>query len=612
MEFRLTLRVNNASFWNSPVQWTRWLLQTRGTGLRERNFRRMRDMVCTFNSSIILAPSMGDPGTAHRPTSQLEHAAPSRRPHSKTDSAFSGWRTPKPETDPIAHSVKNASLVQAFPRLYLAHPRVGFKFGSNWTAAGQLSNVSIQTFQKIHRLIQWAGNFRRTIIRPLSGETGQTKGPQVKLTAPHRSPTRGSSNLTRPLKEGAHYPLRFGRRGCCSIRVRVQNLTGTGTITPMGWLRINLHIVQIGLYLTHPLSVICYRCFLFTSGTHTHPNSSHLQLTCNQQDKTLEPTSSLFVLPLTHSTLLPTPFSIDLDTLTLNESRTEHIRKDHQRHGHPQLATHSTTRSQPTQKWIHNLHTPTEILCEILLKDELHRRSLLIFLLVLSNKQHYISWELSRMARMGAPEWVAGVFRQCPRRGTTVLRMHWGPVPALGAPVTVPTFISSSTLSYIQAQRKSKNVTPANTDFFQHIFFQKNLCHLAFEGSNVKRQVGLGIHPALCLCFVCSLCTHKQIHVQWQTCFKKTHDLWALKMMFKNAKKTRKVAVRCASTSRFFLRCLFMPPAALPGCLLCFGSDWPPSSKWRSTLHFGSDGLLRPGPISRTQFRSTVRKSGVE
>jgi len=161
----------------------------------------------------------------------------------------------------------------------------------------------------------------------------------------------------------------------------------------MGWLRINLHIVQIGLWLTHPLSVICYRCFLFTSGTHTHPNSSHLQLTCNQQDKTLEPTSSLSVLHLTHSTLLQTPFSIDLDTLTLNESRTEHICKGHQRHGHPQLATHSTTRSQPTQKWIHNLHTPTEIFCEILLKDELHRRSLLICLLDLSNKQHYISLE---------------------------------------------------------------------------------------------------------------------------------------------------------------------------------------------------------------------------
>jgi len=57
---------------------------------RERNVRTMRDMVCTFTASIILAPTMGDPGTAHNPTSELEHAAPSRGPNSKTDSAFSG------------------------------------------------------------------------------------------------------------------------------------------------------------------------------------------------------------------------------------------------------------------------------------------------------------------------------------------------------------------------------------------------------------------------------------------------------------------------------------------------------------------------------------------
>ena len=39
--------------------------------------------------SIILAPSMADLGTAQKPTSQLEQAAPSRRPNFKTDSAFS-------------------------------------------------------------------------------------------------------------------------------------------------------------------------------------------------------------------------------------------------------------------------------------------------------------------------------------------------------------------------------------------------------------------------------------------------------------------------------------------------------------------------------------------
>ena len=173
---------------------------------------------------------------------------------------------------------------------------------------------------------------------------------------------------------GPYHPLRFGSRVCCSIRVRVPNLTDTATKTPMGWLHSNLHIVQIGSYLTHPLSVMCYCCLLFTNGTLTHFNFVHLQLTCNQQDKTPAPTSSLSVPPLTHSTLVPNPFIMDWDTLTLNESRTEHTRKGHQRHGHPQLATHTTTRSQSTHKRIHNPHTPIEILSEILLEDKLHRR----------------------------------------------------------------------------------------------------------------------------------------------------------------------------------------------------------------------------------------------
>ena len=50
---------------------------------------------------------------------------------------------------------------------------------------------------------------------------------------------------------------------------------------------------------------------------------------CNQQDKVPEPTSLLSVLTLTHTTLVPHPFTKDLHTLTLIESRTEHIRKGH-------------------------------------------------------------------------------------------------------------------------------------------------------------------------------------------------------------------------------------------------------------------------------------------
>jgi hypothetical protein len=40
---------------------------------------------------------------------------------------------------------------------------------------------------------------------------------------------------------------------------------------------------------------------------------------------------------------------------------------------------------------MYNPHTPMEILFEILFKDSLHWKLSLIFLLVFSNKQHYIS-----------------------------------------------------------------------------------------------------------------------------------------------------------------------------------------------------------------------------
>ena len=98
MELLLMSRVKSASPWNSLAQWTHWHHQTSGTGLKERYFRKMRDIECTSTLWIILAPSVGDPGTAHKWISRLEHAALSRGPNFKTGSAFSGWRTPKPET----------------------------------------------------------------------------------------------------------------------------------------------------------------------------------------------------------------------------------------------------------------------------------------------------------------------------------------------------------------------------------------------------------------------------------------------------------------------------------------------------------------------------------
>ena len=110
---------------------------------------------------------------------------------------------------PSAHGVKNTSLVrhypQAFPRLYFAQPQLGSEIAPNWT--GQLSNVSLQTLPKIHHPIQWAGILRRYITRQLSPEeTGPFKGPQQTLLAPHRLPTRGSSNPTSPLNEGTLSP----------------------------------------------------------------------------------------------------------------------------------------------------------------------------------------------------------------------------------------------------------------------------------------------------------------------------------------------------------------------------------------------------------------------
>jgi len=95
---RSTTRINTVSFWNSLAQWTRCLPHRRETGRRERNSRRTPDTECTFTSSTIPAPFTVVLGIVHKPTSQLEHGAPSNRPNSKTSPASSELRTPKPET----------------------------------------------------------------------------------------------------------------------------------------------------------------------------------------------------------------------------------------------------------------------------------------------------------------------------------------------------------------------------------------------------------------------------------------------------------------------------------------------------------------------------------
>ena len=73
---RLSMRrVNNASSWNSLAKLTRYHPWMRGTGLNEKNWRRMRGTTCTATSSTIGALSRENPEIACASISRLEHAA---------------------------------------------------------------------------------------------------------------------------------------------------------------------------------------------------------------------------------------------------------------------------------------------------------------------------------------------------------------------------------------------------------------------------------------------------------------------------------------------------------------------------------------------------------
>jgi len=223
---------------------------------------------------------------------------------------------------------------------------VGTELSSNGT--GQLANISIQTLQKNHRPIQWAGNLKRIKFGLLSlGRLAHSKGRSLHWRPLYRSPTRGSRNSNRPLCEGPYHTLRFGRRGCCFMRVRVPNLTDTATIPHHGLVELELPHSSDREISYYSLS-IWYCCLPFTNGNLKHSDLAHLQLTSNQREKTPNPTTLLSVPPLTTSTLMPTP---DYDRLILTDSertRTKHIRKGHQRHGHPQLAHISQRDHKPT------------------------------------------------------------------------------------------------------------------------------------------------------------------------------------------------------------------------------------------------------------------------
>ena len=68
---------------------------------------------------------------------------------------------------------------------------------------------------------------------------------------------------------GLYYPLWFGRRGYCSIRVRILYLTVIAIANSMGWLLSNLYIVQTRTYIyTHPFCF--FGCLSSTNGSLTH------------------------------------------------------------------------------------------------------------------------------------------------------------------------------------------------------------------------------------------------------------------------------------------------------------------------------------------------------
>ena len=158
---------------------------------------------------------------------------------------------------------------------------------------------------------------------------------------------------------GLCHSLRLGRRGCCSMRVKILYLTGIPITISMGWLRSILHVYQIGTYedtpfycfldnyttrkiLSHTLTPLIYN-WLATNKIwpwnqqacyHCSPiNTIHTIASSEENKRTVKTGQKILRSYFLH--WMPDPFTKDLDTLTLNESRTEHIRKGHQRPDHP-------------------------------------------------------------------------------------------------------------------------------------------------------------------------------------------------------------------------------------------------------------------------------------
>jgi len=131
-----------------------------------------------------------------------------------------------------------------------------------------------------------------------------------------------------------------------------------------------------------------------------HSNLAHLLLTSNQQKR--GDSNELAICSFTNN--FHTGAYANYNRLILSDperARIDHIRKGHQRYGHSQLAHTSQRDHKPTTyKCMYNPNIPIEIFFEILLKDSLHWRSLLTFLLV--SFQYATLSLISRISRVYA------------------------------------------------------------------------------------------------------------------------------------------------------------------------------------------------------------------
>ena len=176
---------------------------------------------------------------------------------------------------------------------------------------------------------------------------------------------------------GALSPSRFGCRGCCFYKSESTE-SDWYTASPYGLVDLQLpHSSDRGYH--NPLSVsvtVVYPPQVVLSCTPTL--RTYCWPSTNNKDANL--TSLLSVL---HLQLPPWCLTLLQQTHTFwlwtDPHRTHTQRSPKARS--PTAYTHITTRSQ-TNQWMYYPHTSIEILFEILLKDWLHWRSFLIFLLV--------------------------------------------------------------------------------------------------------------------------------------------------------------------------------------------------------------------------------------